>query len=165
LWFRLSFLLPTLGGKLPCSIGWLIGEVLGKFPGGIVRGAAQEAIEEKNLGQYQYESSPNKRNFSLFSHVPGAVGVDIGGLTIGISFWGGIGCIDGGKFLSAVDGSGTALYGGDNDLVLGLGLGDMDDSFPLIFWGIGADVGGGNATGVCKKDPGWWKPNFYVRWS
>jgi hypothetical protein len=50
-------------------------------------------------------------------------------------------------------------------LVLGLGLGDMDDSVPLIFWGIGADVGGGNATGVCKKDTGWGKPNFYVRWS
>lgn len=45
----------------------------------------------------------------------------------------GIGCMDGGKFLSAVDGAGTALYGGDNDLVQGLGLGDMDDSIPLIF--------------------------------
>jgi hypothetical protein len=106
---------------------------LGKSPGGTVTGAAQEAIKEKNLCQYQYYSSPNKRNFSLLSHLPGAVGVDIGGLTIGIFFWGGIGCIDGGKFLSDIDGSGTALYGGDNDLVLGLGLGDMDDSVPLIF--------------------------------
>ena len=43
--------------------------------------------------------------------------------------------MDGGKFLSAVDGAGTALYGGVNDLVLGLGLGDMDTdgSILLIF--------------------------------
>jgi len=31
------------------------GEVLGKFPGGVATGAVQEAIEDKNLGQYQYE--------------------------------------------------------------------------------------------------------------
>jgi hypothetical protein len=41
--------------------------------------------------------------------------------------------MDGGKFLPAVDGAGTELFGGDIDLVLGLGLGDKDDSIPLIF--------------------------------
>jgi hypothetical protein len=42
--------------------------------------------------------------------------------------------MDGGKFISAVDGAETVLYGGgDKDLVFGLGLGDMDDSIPLIF--------------------------------
>jgi len=50
--------LSTLGGKLPCSIGWLIGEVLGKFPGGVATGAVQEAIKEKNLSLY-------KRNFPI----------------------------------------------------------------------------------------------------
>ena len=44
--------------------------------------------------------------------------------------------------------------------MLGLGLGDIDDSLPLVFWGGGADVGGCNATGGCKEDPGWWKANF-----
>lgn len=66
--------------------------------------------------------------------------MDIGGLTIGSFLWGGIGCMSGGKFISAVDGVGTALYGGDNDLALGLG--------------------GGDASEGCKKDPGWWKPKF-----
>jgi hypothetical protein len=42
--------------------------------------------------------------------------------------------MSGGKFLSAVDGAGTALYGGGNDLTLGLG--------------------GGDASEGCKKDPG-----------
>jgi len=41
--------------------------------------------------------------------------------------------MDGGRFLLAVDGAGADLYGGNIDLVLGLGLGDMDDSIPLIF--------------------------------
>lgn len=59
--------------------------------------------------------------------------MDTGGLTIGAFIRGGIGCNDGGKFLSTVDGAGAALYGGDNDLMFGLGLGDMDDSIPLIF--------------------------------
>ena len=161
MWLLLSFLLSTLGGKLPWSIGWLIGEVLGKFPGDVAAGAAQKATEDRN----QYESSPNKRNFWLFSHVPGAVGVDIGGLTVGVFIWGGIGCMDGGRFLSAVDGAGTELFGDDIDLVLGLGLGDMDDSIPLIFSGGGADIEGGNATGGCNKVPGWWKLNFFVRLS
>lgn len=61
--------------------------------------------------------------------------------------------MDGGRFLSAVDGAGTELFGDDIDLVLGLGLGDMDDSIPLIFSGGGADIEGGNATGGCNKVP------------
>ena len=118
LWLLLSFLLSTLGGKLPCSIGWLIGEVLGKISGGIVTRA-------------------------------GAIGEDMRGLKVGAFLWGGIGCMDGGKFLSAVDGAGTALYGGVNDLVLGLGLGDMDTdgSILLIFWRGGADALGGYGCG------------------
>jgi hypothetical protein len=83
---------------------------------------------------------------------------------MGVFLWGGIGCRDGGKFISAVDGAKTDLYGGgDKDLVFGLGLGDMDDSIPLIFWGVGPDVEGGNATGGCKKDPEWWKPKFFCQ--
>lgn len=53
LWLLLSFLLSILGGKLPCSIGWLTGEVFGKLPEGIATGAVQEAKEDQNLGQYQ----------------------------------------------------------------------------------------------------------------
>lgn len=79
--------------------------------------------------------------------------MDIRGLKAGSFLWDGIGCMDGGKFLSAVDGAGTALYGGDS--LLGLELGDMDDSIPVIFWGVGADEEGGNAAGGCTKDPGW----------
>lgn len=87
--------------------------------------------------------------------------MDTGGLTVGVSIRGGIGCMDGGTFLSEIDGAWRAVYGGNKDLVLGLGLGDIDDSIPLIFWG----VGGGNAAGGCKKDPGWWKTNFLITWS
>lgn len=80
--------------------------------------------------------------------------MDTGGLTSGAFLCGGLGCMDGGTFFSAVDGvGGTALYSGDNVSVLGLGLGDMDGSISLVFWGVGADVGGGNVTGGFRKDP------------
>lgn len=33
------------------------------------------------------------------------------------------------------------------------GLGEYDGACPVSFWGTGADVNGGNASGGCKFDP------------
>ena len=78
-------------------------------------------------------------------HVPGAVGVEKGGLTVGASLWGGLVLTGGGLFPWTADGKGTSAYGGDNAMVLGLG--DLDGSMSLIFWGDGAVVEGGNVFG------------------
>ena len=106
-----------------------------------------------------------KRNFSVM--LPGAIGVDTGGLIAGVVLlWDGLGCMDGGTFPSAVDGAWASLYGagGDDAMVLVLGLGDIDGSNPFIFWGVGADVRGGNVvTRGGKNDTGWCKPKFLIR--
>lgn len=52
-------------GKLACLIGWLTGEVFGKLFECIATGADKKEIEKQNMGQYQWEGSLHKRNFSV----------------------------------------------------------------------------------------------------